>query len=454
MKTFQQPYLLLTFIILALSIPVNTCNASTVLAVDHPKYLEDSPTMILSNVHIVDIENRRVIKNQDILIEGDRIREIKQHEPSPKYQSDTVIQGNGSFVIPALSDMHHHLTSSDFDFTANTPGRQAKILEEQIKYGIQGILNPNISLEAVNYLKAGSKELNEVLLEMTGPSIGPKNGWGSHQVSTKEEITTIIDTLLEMGIRTVKFTYDDMSWLGGQMPVLNSELLKHIVEYAHSKGMKTMAHVTDLERAKELLRYGLDGLVHGIVSDRVDEEFLELLKANNAFYIPTTAVYETSFNFQQSVKRQFEYNIWEEFSEEFTDSLSNDASRDMWNSWWPKAASLKTNLSHIYWNTKAVYDSGNLVMMGSDTGTPGVLPGISAYYEMELMEESGLSPYEVLECAVVSPMKYFGRYPLQGLIKNGAKANMMLLENDPTVSVRFIKSAKMVIHNGKIVSSR
>lgn len=410
-------------------------------------------SITLSNVHVVDIENRKIIENQDIIIEGSLIKEVRPHKPNQVFRTDTIIQGNGSYVIPSICDMHHHMTPSDFDFSGNTPERQIEILEDQLQYGIQAIMNPNISLDATNFILDENRVGASPYLILTGPSIGPNKGWGGHQVSSKEEISNIIEQLHTMGIQVVKFTYDDLSWLGGQMPVLEPELLKYIIETSHGKGMKAIAHVADLSRAKELLRMGLDGLVHGIVSEKVDEEFLSLLKENRAFYIPTTAVYETSFGFQESVRKQFEYNIWEEFPEEFRDSLSNDASRDMWNSWWPKANSLKHGLSNIYWNTKAVYESGNLVMMGSDTGTPGVLPGISAYYELELMENSGLTPYEVLECATVAPLKYLGLYPKQGKIAKGSKANMIVLKKDPTSSVNNINTSWLVLYNGALVSN-
>ena len=415
-------------------------------------YYEDGPSITVSNVHIVDIENRKIIRNRDIVIEGQLIKEIRSHIPSQKFQTDSVIQGNGAFVIPSVCDMHHHMTPSDFDFSGNTPDRQLKILENQAKYGIQAVMNPNITLEATQYILDQKQRSNSPSVELTGPSIGPKNGWGSHQIETKVEISEIIDMLHSRGIKHVKFTYDDMSWLGGQMPVLEPEFLRYIIEYSHSKGMKAIAHVADLTKAKELLHYGVDGLVHGIVSEKVDDEFLSLLKENEAFYIPTTAVYKTSFNFQESVKEQFEYNIWKEFSREFTDSLSSNASRDMWNSWWPKATSLRPKLANIYWNTKAVYESGNNVMLGSDTGTPGVLPGLSTYYEMELMEVSGLTPFEVLECAVINPLIYLNRYPVQGKIEKGAQANMILLKNDPTATVKNIDSAWLVLYQGTVVS--
>ena len=64
-------------------------------------------------------------------------------------------------------------------------------------------------------------------------------------------------------------------------------------------------------------------------------------------------------------------------------------------------------------------------MLGSDTGTPGVLPGISTYYEMALMEKSGLDPFEVLQCAIVNPIEFLGLSEQTGSISKNKKANMI-----------------------------
>jgi len=126
----------------------------------------------------------------------------------------------------------------------------------------------------------------------------------------------------------------------------------------------------------------------------------------------------------------------------------------MWNSWWPKAEELSHQLGNVYSNTKKAYDHGIAVMLGSDTGTPGVLPGISTYYEMALMEKSGLDPLEVLQCAIVSPIEFLGLSEKTGSISKNKKANMIFLSKNPTESIENMKSVWMVTHNGSIISHR
>ena len=50
--------------------------------------------------------------------------------------------------------------------------------------------------------------------------------------------------------------------------------------------------VPALEDAKAVLRSGADRLIHAVYSDRVDGEFLQLIKQNHAFYMSTSVLEE------------------------------------------------------------------------------------------------------------------------------------------------------------------
>ena len=65
-----------------------------------------------------------------------------------------------------------------------------------------------------------------------------------------------------------------------------------LVQEAHRQGLKVFAHAPMLDRAKEVLRAGADGLLHGIIDQPVDQEFLTLMKRNGASYVSTMALYE------------------------------------------------------------------------------------------------------------------------------------------------------------------
>ena len=75
--------------------------------------IKDYEVLIIENISIVDVRNDTIIPGQNILIRGQTIQSISA-EPIVKETAGAdrtkVIDGTNQFLIPALWDMHVHLT--------------------------------------------------------------------------------------------------------------------------------------------------------------------------------------------------------------------------------------------------------------------------------------------------------------------------------------------------------
>ena len=95
------------------------------------------------------------------------------------------------------------------------------------------------------------------------------------------------------GVDAIKIIMDSGASGGRPAKVLmKPEFYGAIIDEAHKLGLKAVVHVPALEDAKAVLRSGADGLIHAVYSDRVDGEFLQLMKQNHAFYMSTSALEE------------------------------------------------------------------------------------------------------------------------------------------------------------------
>ncbi|MFH1539903.1 MAG: amidohydrolase family protein, partial [bacterium] len=74
------------------------------------------PTRRISGVTVIKPGTGEVIENQDILIDGGRIKEI---EPAGNSKIKSAVDGEGLFAIPGLIDTHVHTLGL---FTENLPG--------------------------------------------------------------------------------------------------------------------------------------------------------------------------------------------------------------------------------------------------------------------------------------------------------------------------------------------
>jgi hypothetical protein len=79
----------------------------------------------------------------------------------------------------------------------------------------------------------------------------------------------------------------------------------------------------------------------------------------------------------------------------------------------------------------ALYESGTLLMSGTDATLPLMAPGFSLHDELETMVDVGLSPYDVLKTSTYNPALYLGELEEFGTIEEGKRADLVLLEANP-----------------------
>ena len=70
---------------------------------------EDTKFLAFRNVNLVPMTGPKIIQNQTVLINGDRITDIGPSENILISQNTRVIDGEGAFLMPGLADMHVHL---------------------------------------------------------------------------------------------------------------------------------------------------------------------------------------------------------------------------------------------------------------------------------------------------------------------------------------------------------
>jgi imidazolonepropionase-like amidohydrolase len=84
---------------------------------------------------------------------------------------------------------------------------------------------------------------------------------------------------------------------------------------------------------------------------------------------------------------------------------------------------------------KALHDAGARLVVGTDTPHPFVMPGFSVHEELANFVSVGMSPYEALKAATVDAAEFMGAQGEFGVIKRGARADLILLEGNPLEDV-------------------
>jgi imidazolonepropionase-like amidohydrolase len=85
--------------------------------------------------------------------------------------------------------------------------------------------------------------------------------------------------------------------------------------------------------------------------------------------------------------------------------------------------------------------------MGGDVGV--FAHGDNAL-EMELMVEYGMKPIQVLQAATSVNAKAFQLDDLLGSLKTGLKADLLIVEGDPSKDIKALRKVKFVMKDGVV----
>jgi imidazolonepropionase-like amidohydrolase len=106
---------------------------------------------------------------------------------------------------------------------------------------------------------------------------------------------------------------------------------------------------------------------------------------------------------------------------------------------WPKLLTL----------VRAYHRGGVLLTAGSDEPNSWIVPGPSLHTELELLVDAGLSPREVLTIATCNGAESLGIANQTGTIAVGKRADLIVLDRDPTRNIRNTRAISLVVQGGK-----
>jgi adenine deaminase len=73
--------------------------------------------------------------------------------------------------------------------------------------------------------------------------------------------------------------------------------------------------------------------------------------------------------------------------------------------------------------------------------------------ELQLLVEAGLTPAEALQAATRDPARFLGFADSLGTVETGKLADLVLLERDPLLDIRNVRSVHGVILGGRFHSA-
>jgi imidazolonepropionase-like amidohydrolase len=386
-----------------------------------------------------------------IVLEGSRIARVGPRATTTVPSAATIVDARGKFVVPGLADMHNHLQSGSFRLQQNT-GINLTVL---LAYGVTTVFNPSISLANLAALKTTTASDTSPTPRVfgTGPIITVKGdqfgaGVDAPTPETPDEARATIARLAAAGVAGIKVSRDDLSWAAKQrMPLMKPDVLAALVNEAHARQLKVFAHAPMLARAKEVLQAGVDGLLHGIIDQPIDQPFLDLMQRNRAVYVPTLALFEDVGDVQAWAARQAA-QVRGGALAPLADSFREPAFAQQFTVFLDNTAFTKSHLATARGNLTRVSAAGIPIVMGTDTGFFGVMMGAASHLELSLMVEAGLTPRAALDAATINAARMLGHEKDAGSIDAGKQADLVILDANPLDDIRNISRISRVVKGG------
>ena len=100
-------------------------------------------------------------------------------------------------------------------------------------------------------------------------------------------------------------------------------------------------------------------------------------------------------------------------------------------------------------NVRRLRAAGVTILAGSDPQT-GVFPGPALHRELGYLTEAGLTPAEAIRAATLDAARFLadGREPDFGAVEVGKRADLLLVDGDPTQDLTALSRIKLLIQDG------
>ena len=390
------------------------------------------------------------IENSAFLVENDRFTRIGRRGRLPAPAGAQHVDLTGKTVMPALVDDHMHLGyRKGLSFTADNYTRDnlLDILDRFAYYGIAAVLEAgtgrgDLPFQVRNEARSGTRYLTAgrgFAMPNAGPGVPMRDA--AFGVTTEAEARDDVRALVAKQPDLIKIWVDDRN---GTVEKLRPPLYRAIIDEAHAHHVRVMAHIANLEDAKDLLRAGLDGFGH-VVRDRdIDDELLALLKQRRHVFFVATLWGERRAIYQGTPAWIHEPILRDTLSGEEITQLA-----DSFSAATSPSPLQRESARRLLRNVATLNAAGVKLGLGTDTGgvTGGQYFGLASLIELELLVRAGLTPAQAIVAATRNSADILGLDRL-GTVAVGKSADFLVLEANPLEDIANTRRISTVYLRG------
>ena len=432
--------------------------------------------LAITHAAVIDPAAGSLWMDQTVVIAGGRIQRVV---PSANYRPEKgarIIEARGKFLIPGLWDMHVHIAgiSADPNWSKNV------ILPLLIAQGITGVRDMGGDLSVLRAWKLDI-EAGKLLgphIFAGGPMIVPSGKKTPEQwpVANAEEARVAVRDLKRQGADFIKI-----------ISVPSREIFFAIAEEANKEKIPFVGHVPLAVTASEASDAGMRSIEHIVYSNlsldcSAKEKELRTalpearknhdeaatgrtlteavntyspdkaaalwatLKKNGTWVAPTLVSIEAQTPQSKTPEEQASDPRLEfvpaSLRKEWDPRDPKNQISEEDQKWWAN------QFANDFGLTREMHNAGVSLLAGSDSLDRFVFPGFALHQELGLLNKAGLTPLEALRTATSDAAKFLGREGEFGVVADGARADLVLLDENPLEKISNSAKISAVIWEG------
>lgn len=392
--------------------------------------LYESKLKAITNVNIVNVRNKKILRNSSILIRGNRIYKIIQEPVIGNFDEPVeIFAGNGLFVLPGLIDVHFHSINNN------------SILHTILKNGTTALRDPGHPFRFYQSIQFADKKIPRIFL--TGAHLdGYPATWVQQAVMVRnnEHIRDIVREHVANGASGIKIYF--------RLPL---KYFETVIGSADFYGVPVTAHL-ELVDAIDAIKAGLKGIEH-VTS------FGTSIAADNEVEVFKAAVSKNS-----EARSDGRYRLWSDIdfnSEKISKTIDLVEKNDVAIT--PTLATFERRFESGTADFQAkgfqnmmkfvglAYNRGIKINAASHTSGKYTEKGLAFQREMELLVECGMTPMDVIVSATINNAEFLRTDARVGSLEPDKLADLIMVEGDPTVDIKTMYNIRKVMLNGSWV---
>lgn len=386
----------------------------------------------IRNVRVFDGEE--TVGRSTVVVKDGKIIAFAPDAPIPG--GFPIIDGVGKTLLPGLIDSHVHVF----------PGAQ----QDALRFGVTtefDMFDLSHDFKAWRAQRTSLAKTNQSDTWAAGTGVTVKGGGPIQDLPPTVEVPTLgssadakdfVDARIAEGSDYIKLFIENLSeyHLDKSLPTLTREEVCAVIKAAHERSKLAISHAQAEWGAREAIDCNTDGLAHMFPDKIAGADFITPAKQHRIFILTTDTVWAGVAGLNLAKALAADSRVANYLSASQKQSLLQE-----------NKSPHPEFFTNALQNTRLLHDAGVDLLAGTDAPNPATAHGISLHEELAILVKAGYTPGQALNAATALPAKIFHLND-RGRIAVGARADLLLIDGDPTKDISRTLSIVHIWKNG------